>query len=146
TLGMAVNSTPMPPAGVTYTIDGGFAVLAVHSLTIGSNATATTKLSVTGTRPLIIVAGGTITVNGVLDAGAHGATAGPAGSASSAGSGAGGNSVAASSNNATGASGAGYGANGGNAGGAPNNGNTTQAGPAGGGSYGTTTLATLFGG
>src|SRR5437763_11355299 len=110
---MAVTVGPASPAGVTWTIDSGFAVLAVHNLTIGDNGNSTTRLTVIGNKPLIIVAGGSIVVNGVLDGGGHGVTVGPGGSGASAGTGQGGNSKAASAGNATGASGAGYGAAGG---------------------------------
>ena len=67
--------TPAPAAGVLYAVDGLFAVVAVHKLTVAANI----SLSAKGSRPLIIVAGDTIVVNGLIDGGAHLAVAGPGG-------------------------------------------------------------------
>jgi hypothetical protein len=84
----ALTITPAAPAGVLLALDGDYVVLAVHSLTVGT-AGSTTRLSAVGSRPLIIVAGTTIAVNGLLDVGGHRGIPGAGGAASMKGAGSG---------------------------------------------------------
>lgn len=68
--------------------DGGGPDLAV--LHVGAlHVTSTATVVVTGTQPLVIVAGGDVDIDGVIDAGAHGATPGPGGAGPGMGEGAG---------------------------------------------------------
>ncbi len=77
------------PDGVTFRVGmqevgGEVAILRVRTLKLNNNRT----LSVQGTRPLVVLAD-EIVLDGVLDAGGHGATAGPAGFSAATGPGAG---------------------------------------------------------
>ncbi len=134
--------TPAPPGGVIYAVDGSFAVVAVHNLTVAANV----ALRATGSRPLIIVAGGTIVVNGVIDGGARGVTPGPGGGAPGVGLGHGGNGDIIEASEVvliSGGGGAGYGSAGADGGTIPATETPTGAAGA---TYGTPTLTPPVGG
>ncbi|MGE5183136.1 MAG: hypothetical protein ACM31C_13790, partial [Acidobacteriota bacterium] len=89
------------------------AVLHVGGLTIASGAVVT----VTGSRPLVIVAGGDVKIDGTLDASAHAKAPGPGGAVTDMGTGAGAQgSHETTSDSDTGGSGGGYGTAGANGG------------------------------
>jgi len=141
----ALTISPAAPSGVVFVADGSFAVLALNKLTLGNDASSSTKVRVIGSRPLVIVAGDSIIINGVLDGGGQGGQAGPAGGAAGIGSGAGG-AGAPGTANATGGAGGGYGTSGGAGGARPTTGGGSNAGPVGGVTYGSPILTTLVGG
>ncbi|HWU88762.1 MAG TPA: hypothetical protein VN253_15955, partial [Kofleriaceae bacterium] len=90
----ALSITPSAPAGVTLEQglqDNGrpIAILRVRDLKIAMTRT----LFATGDKPLAIVAGHDVVVDGVLDVGAHGATRGAGGALGGMGAGAGGVSL-----------------------------------------------------
>jgi hypothetical protein len=104
------NATP--PSGCVFQHDteaGSLtvAVLAVHSLTTSATVT------VSGNQPLVIVAGTTITIGGLLDGSATAATAGPGGYAAALGPGAGSKGVHADPYSDAGGGGGSYGSTGG---------------------------------
>lgn len=97
------------PAGCMFVTDseaGGLnvAVLVVHSLTVPAGT-----VSVTGNVPLVVVAGTTINVAGVLDGSAKKATAGPGGGAPTVGAGKGPDGVHADPYSDAGGNGGSYG-------------------------------------
>jgi hypothetical protein len=102
------------PAGVTFDarpqLGGGpeLAVLHVGGLMVTSGA----QVRITGTRPLVIVAGGDVQVDGVLDASANGAVPGPGGSIGGGGGGAGGGGNHLAQYSDSGAGGGGFGGTG----------------------------------
>jgi hypothetical protein len=135
------------PAGVTFDVrpqlGGGpdLAVLHVATLDVQGGA----MVRIVGTRPLVIVASGVVTVSGVLDAGAHGVDAGAGGSLPATGDGAGQHGNHETSNQSdSGGGGAGYG-NAGAAGGAITGTCTATAGAAG-VMYGDAAITRLIGG
>jgi hypothetical protein len=103
------GATKPPPAGIIFAVDGSRAVLRVGALT------ASLDIKVVGARPLIIVASGTATVGGKIDAAGRLGSPGPGGSASSSGPGAGVDGSTAGGCNA-GGGGASFGAIGGTGG------------------------------
>jgi hypothetical protein len=101
-----------PPPGTTFFLEAGkYAVLAVRNFTVASGKT----VRVTGAYPLIVVASGSITIDGTLDAGGKTNAPGPGGSTPGMGSGAG-TTGAHSVNADSGGSGAGYAVKGGDSG------------------------------
>src|SRR5262249_20625758 len=106
-----------PTGGVTFDTwaqspsGPGLAVLHVRALVVSTGATT----RVVGARPLVVVAGGDVAINGVLDASAHGSGAGAGGAAPANGTGHGGNGIAgpANSDSDSGGGGAGFGTAGG---------------------------------
>jgi hypothetical protein len=136
------------PSGDTFDVRpqlaGGtdLAVLHVDGLVVTTGAIVT----ITGSRPLVIVAGGDVTIAGTLDAGAHGVTPGPGGAAPGLGSGAGTQGQHdAGTDSDTGGGGAGYG--GGGAAGGVMSGCTVTLNPGGGGpGYGDDPITLLAGG
>lgn len=117
------------------------AVLHVGSLRVDGTA----NVQVTGSRPLVIVAGDMVEIDGAIDAGGHGITPGPGGAASGMGSGAGGAGKHESSDDSdSGGGGAGYGTAGAAGGGI--SGLCTLAGGSAGPAYGDAPITTLVGG
>lgn len=144
---IAVNTAPGCAASSSAPVliaEGRFAVFMVHSLDIGVAGALPnySRLTVTGRRPLAIVAGDHITIVGVLAASANGPIPGPGGglpaSAPSERAGLGG--VGTTATGGAGGAGGGYGAVGG-AGGADG---TIH--PAGGSTFGDGDVTELFGG
>ena len=113
-------------------------------LSIPTGATVT----VTGSRPLVVIASGAIDVGGLLDAGAHGVAPGPGGDAAGAGLGHGGDGAHAGTYNDGGGGGATYGQAGGagGGGGCPATGTCAAVGGSPGTGYGDATIAVLYGG
>jgi hypothetical protein len=146
-----VLSTGAIPTGVEVSTEAQGAgvpelfVLRVRDFVVGPN----TRLSVSGTRALVVVASGEINIEGILEVSAAGASGGPGGHGggdrSAAGAGAGGGSGGASGGTLATDSGGGSGGGSGAVGGSGGVGGSV--GPAGGGA-GTTdrTLHPLFGG
>ena len=81
------------------------AILRVKDLVVNSRST----LTVIGSRPLVILSGNRVTIQGTLDVGAHGAVAGPGGSAGGNGPGSGRPSVHGGSYNDSGGGGGSFG-------------------------------------
>ncbi len=123
-----------PPAGCVFAtaMEAGnleVAVLAVRDFSLSK------AITVTGTRPLVIVAGDTIDISQAMDAGAHGSKPGPGGAASRMGDGAGGDGAHGGGFIDSGGGGAGYGENGATGGTASDGGNNSVTGGKGGAVY-----------
>src|SRR4051812_14021741 len=103
---LLVDGAPAP-AGVSFAVENGLAVLAASQVTVPSGAT----VRVTGALPLVIVSRSSISIAGTLDASAHGTQPGAGGSGSSAGPGKGTNGASDNGGAASGGSGARYGRN-----------------------------------
>ncbi len=134
------------PAGDSFDIrsqlGGGpdLAVLHVGSLDVANGAVVT----VVGSHPFVIVAGGDVTIGGVLDAGAHNTKPGPGGAMAGSGDGAGSTGSHGSNDSDSGGGGGGYGETGAR-GGNINSGCTVDGGN-GGNRAGDRTITQLVGG
>ena len=91
------------PAGVSFTVEGGYAVLSAGTITLGP-----ADVAISGTLPLVVLASTDLVVSGNVLAGANGIFPGPGGFGPSAGPGAGADGTRDNTND-TGGGGAGHG-------------------------------------